>query len=73
MVKMSEKILDHLLYGSSEDENNHIDYLIDDFEYHLPMVKMYEFWDDYLSIDHSLVIKEILVIIHQLLLIVIHF
>ena len=57
--KMSEIISNHFLYGSAKDDNTHIDFIIDDFEYHLPIEKIYNFWNDYLSLEHNLVIKEV--------------
>lgn len=56
---MSETILNHFLCGPTEDDNTHLDFLIDGQRYHLPIEKMYDFWKDYLSLDHNLVIEEV--------------
>lgn len=56
---MNDKILNHFTPGPSKDEKTQIDYLIEGFEYHLPINKFYDFWCDYLSIDHNLIVFEI--------------
>ena len=56
---MSEKILSYFIPGLTKDDNKNIDFMIGNFEYHLPIGKMYDFWDDYLSLEHDLKIKEI--------------
>ena len=55
---MSEKILNHFEFCLADNklDNN---YLFDGVEHHLPMNKIYDFWNDYLSIEHDLDIKEI--------------
>ena len=56
---MSEIILNHFNPGVAKDDNTHINFLIDDLQYYLPIEKFYDFWEDYLSTEHNLVIKEI--------------
>ena len=56
---MSEKILSYFVPGLSDDDNKNIDFMVNDLEYHLPIGKMYDFWNDYFLLEHNLIIKEI--------------
>ena len=55
---MSERILSHFISGLAHDNMN-INFMINGEERNLPLNKIYDFWNDYLSLEHDLDIKEI--------------
>lgn len=56
---MSEKILSYFTPGLLQDGNQYINYIIRDQEYRLPILKICDFLNDYLSLEHDLNIKEV--------------